>query len=154
MKPPTHTLDPLTRLTRSDRREWRAAAKRAQREHEAEQLATLQGLARSGSKVTGMVTEESSFGFCDPVEMIIEGRRIRAWRVYRPALARLREALTTIAHVPLSSAGRYGPYWVLTFKVATEPLVILVDRLTLLPEWGGSQVWAGAPVGPVVGVTV
>ncbi len=146
------TLDPLNRLSRSDRREWRAAARRAQREHEAEQLAALQGLAETGSQVTGMITGDSTFGFCTPVEMIIDGRRLRAWRAYRPALAALREALTNIANVPLASASRYGPYWVLTFKLATEPLVLLVDRLTLLPDRGGMQTLAPAPCGPLAGV--
>jgi hypothetical protein len=145
-------LDPLNRLSRSERREWRAAARRAQREHEAEQLAALQGLAQIGSQVTSMITGESAFGFCTPVEMIIDGRCLRAWRVYRPALATLREALTSIANVPLAGASRYGPYWVLTFKLATEPLVLLVDRLTLLPDRGGFHTRAPAPTGPVVGV--
>ena len=86
--------------------------------------------------------------------MIIDGRRLRAWRVYRPALTALREALSTIANVPLAGAGRYGPYWVLTFKLAAEPLVVLVDRLTLLPERGGSSAWASLPVGPLAGMVV
>jgi hypothetical protein len=151
MKPNT-TLDPLSNLSRSERRQWRSAAKQTQRRHEAEQLAALQGLAQTGTPVTGMIANETSFGFCDPVEMIIDGRRLRAGRVYRPAVAALREALSTIANVPLASAGRYGPYWVLTFKLATEPLVMLVDRLTLLPDRGGSSTWTVTPAGPLVGV--
>jgi hypothetical protein len=146
------TLDPLSRLSRSDRREWRAAARRAQREHEAEQLAALQGLAQTGSQVTDMITGDPAFGFCTPVEMIINGRRLRAWQAYRPALAALRDALTNIANVPLAGASRYGPYWVLTFKLATEPLVLLVDRLTLLPDRGGLQTFGPAPSGPLAGV--
>lgn len=145
-------LDPLNNLSRYDRRRWRAAARRAQREHEAEQLAALQGLAQTGTPITGMIAVESSFGFCDPVEMIIDGRRLRAGRVYRPAVAALREALSTIANVPLAGASRYGPYWVLTFKLATEPLVMLVDCLTLLPDRGGSSTLASAPAGPLAGV--
>ncbi len=151
MKPNT-ILDPLDGLSRSERREWRAAARRGQREHEAEQLAALQGLAQTGTPVTGMITGPTSLGFCDPVEMIIDGRRLRAGRVYRPAVAALRDALSTIANVPLAGASRYGPYWVLTFKLATEPLVMLVDRLTLLPDRGGSSTWTSAPAGPLAGV--
>jgi hypothetical protein len=147
---PNPILDPLSRLSRTERREWRTAARRAQREHEAEQLAALQGLAETGSHVTGMITGDSAFGFCTPVEMIIDGRRLTAWRAYRPALAALREALSSIANVPLAGASRYGPYWVLTFKLATEPLVLLVDRLTLMPDRGGFQTWAPAPPGPLV----
>jgi hypothetical protein len=151
MKPNT-IFDPISHLSRSERRQWRAAARRTQRDHEAEQLAALQGLAQSGTPVTGMIATETSFGFCDPVEMIIDGRRLRAGRVYRPAVAALREALSTIANVPLAGASRYGPYWVLTFKLATEPLVMLVDRLILLPDRGGSSTWTATPAGPVVGV--
>ena len=53
---PTTTLDPLNRLSRSERRDWRATARRAQRDHEAEQLAALRGMAQIGSHVTAMVT--------------------------------------------------------------------------------------------------
>jgi hypothetical protein len=149
---PNNILDPVGRMSRSERREWRAATRRGQREHEAEQLAALKGLAESGTPVTGMIATETSFGFCDPVEMIIDGRRLRAGRVYRPAVTALREALATIANVPLAGASRYGPYWVLTFKLATEPLVMLVERLTLLPDRGGSSTWTSVPTGPLVGV--
>jgi hypothetical protein len=71
-------------------------------------------------------------------EMIIDGRRVRAGRVHRRTLSKLRDSLTSIATVPLTAVGRYGPYWVLTFRTATEQLVLLVEHLTLMPEWGGS----------------
>jgi hypothetical protein len=80
--------------------------------------------------------------------MIIEGRRVRGNRVHRPTLAALKDALSSIASVPLSAATRYGPYWVLTFKTAAEPLVVLVDRLTIVPDWGGGLARAHMPTGP------
>jgi hypothetical protein len=151
---PTTTQGPLDGLSSSERRQWRSHARRVAREHEAEQLAALRGLAENGSPVTGMVTVDSSFGTGGPVEMIIAGRRLRAWRAYRPAVAALKDAVSSIASVPLAGVSRYGPYWVLTFKLATEPLVVLVDRLTLLPDWGGAYGWNPAPMGPLAGMTV
>lgn len=88
-----------------------------------------------------------------PAEMIIDGRRLRAGRIQRRALAALRDGLSGLAAVPLTAVGRYGPYWVLTFRLAKEPLVVLVDHLTLLPDWGGSGGWA-APRGPFAAVGV
>jgi len=151
---PTTTLDSLDGLSRSERRRWRSAARRVAREHEAEQLAALRGLAATGSHVTGMVAADSSYGLGGPVEMIIDGRRLRAWRAYRPAISVLKDALTSITSVPLAGVTRYGPYWVLTFKLAAEPLVVLVDRLTLLPDWGGQPGWGSAPIGPFAGIAV
>jgi hypothetical protein len=138
--------DPVQRMSRSERRGWRRADRRAVREHENSQLEALRDMAHTGSAVTSMLSGAES-DFTGSVEMIIEGRRLRAARVYRPTLAKLKEALGSIAAVPLLAVGRYGPYWVLTFKVATETLVVLADRITLLPEWGGTN-WLGVPVRP------
>lgn len=138
--------DPFERMSRSERRGWRQADRRAVREHEDFQLAALIGMAQTGGAVTGMLAGGGT-ELTSSVEMIIEGRRLRAARIYRPTLAKLKEALGSIAAVPLLAVGRYGPYWVLTFKLATEPLVVLVDRLTLLPDWGGSN-WLGSPIRP------
>ena len=146
--------DPIQRLSLSERRRWRSAERKTRLEHDAEQLAALQGMAQLQSSVTSMLTEDSPVGIGAPVEMIIDGRRLRAWRVYRPTLAALKEALTSLATVPLLGVGRYGPYWVLTFKLATEPLVVLADRLTLLPDWGGSFGWGVMPSGPVAQLVV
>jgi hypothetical protein len=148
----TTGTDPLDGLSRSERRRWRADSRRVAREHEAAQLAALRGLAEAGCPVTGMVTADFALGLGGPVEMIIDGRRLRAWRAYRPAVAALKDALSTIAHVPLAGVSRYGPYWVLTFKLAAEPLVILVDRLTLMPDWGGQPGCSAGTGGPLVGV--
>ena len=93
-----------------------------------------------------MVTGGTASPLTDSVEMLIEGKRVRAHRVPRPTLAALKDALASIAGLPLAAAGRYGPYWVLTFKTAAEPLVVLVDRLTILPDWGGGAVSGLGPV--------
>lgn len=142
--------DPIEQLSRAERRGWRLAARRAQKDHEADQLATLQGFVAAGTAVTGLVSSASSTLLTESVEMVIDGRRIQAHRVHRPTLAALKEALASIATVPLAAAGRYGPYWVLTFRTAAEPLVVLVDRLTILPDWGGGSGRMSAPTGPVM----
>ena len=146
--------DPFTKLPRTERRRWKAAERRAEKDHEAEQLATLQGIAQTGGAVTRMTATDSPSGMASALEIVIEGRRLRAGRVYRPTLSVLKESLSSITHVPLAGVSRYGPYWVLTFKLATEPLVMLVDRLTLLPDWGGSSPWSGGPGSPLVHVAV
>ena len=82
------------------------------------------------------------------------GRRLRTGRIHRRSLAALREALSTIAAVPLTAVGRYGPYWVLTFRVATEHLVVLADQLTLLPDWGGPGGRVAVASGPLASAGV
>lgn len=144
--------DPIDRLSRRERREWRAAAKRVQRVHEIDQMATLNGLAAAGSGVTGVSgdPEATAAGLATaPVELIIEGRRLRVGRIHRPTLAKLRDAMSRAAALPLTRVGRYGPYWVLTFRLATEQLVLLADHLTLLPDLGGPGGRELAPAGPL-----
>lgn len=146
--------DPIGRFSRSERRQWASASRRAVKDHEAEQLATLRGIAQTGGAVTRVNSTDSPSGIASSLEIVIEGRRLRAARVCRPTMAVLKEALSSITHVPLSGVSRYGPYWVLTFKLATEPLVMLVDRLTLLPDWGGSGPWSGGSSGPLAQLAV
>lgn len=144
--------DPLAGLTRADKRSWRASERRVTHEHESEQLAALLGLAAAGGGVTGLSTpseDGSPARPAPPVEMIIQGRRLRAARIPRRSLSALREAISSIAAVPLTAVSRYGPYWVLTFKLATEQLVVLVDQLTLLPDWSGPGGRDRTPVGPL-----
>ena len=165
----SHNENPLPRLSRAEKRAWRLAERRARTDHDTEQLAALLGMAASGGGVTGLVTPVDSVDSADSgdllgagvelatsAEMIIDGRRLRAGRVHRRTLSKLRESLTTIATVPLTAVGRYGPYWVLTFRTATEQLVILVEHLTLLPDWGGSGGRELIPAGasPFAGVGV
>ena len=143
--------DPLRSLGFSERRAWRAAERRALRDHDVDQMAALLGLAAAGGGVTRLTTppdDDPTPLPATPVELIIDGRRLRAGRVPRPSLTKLREAVSGIASVPLTAVGRYGPYWVLTFRLATEQLVLLVDHLTLLPDWGGSGGRELSPTGP------
>lgn len=137
--PAFRSNDPIGRLTHSERRAWKSLERRTRRDHDREQMETLRSLAAEGSGVTGLRTPETRDDYFEmaPVEMIISGRRLRIARMPRRAVAALREAMSTIALVPLTAVGRYGPYWVLTFKTTTEQLVVLADRLTLLPDWGG-----------------
>ena len=53
--------------------------------------------------------------------------------------------------VALLTASRYGPYWVLTFELATAPLVVLVDKLSILPDRHGDSTPLAAPTAPVDG---
>lgn len=145
--------DPFSSLPWSERRAWRSAERQVTKDHEAQQLAALRTLAQTGTGVTGVTTpaDPPPDGFrsgVTPVEMIIDGRRVRAARMPRRSLAALRDALSSLASVPLTAVGRYGPYWVLTFRLATEPLVVLADHLTLLPDWGGPG-GRRAPTGPL-----
>lgn len=146
--------DPIGRFSRSERRQLAAAARQAVKDHESEQLATLRGIAQAGGAVTRVEATDSPSGIASALEIVIEGRRLRAGRVYRPTMAVLKDALSSITHVPLAGVSRYGSYWVLTFKLATEPLVMLVDRLTLLPDWGGSSPWSGGSGSPLAQLAV
>ena len=151
------TADSLPGLNLSDRRAWRATERRARRDHDTDQMAALLGLAAAGGGVTGLMTPPEDGTLprpATPVEIIIDGRRLRAGRVPRRSLAKLRDAVSTIASVPLTAVGRYGPYWVLTFRLATEQLVVLVDHLTLLPDWGGSGGRELSPTGPFAALGV
>ena len=158
----SHTENQLPRLNRAEKRAWRLAERRAQTDHDTEQLAALLGMAAAGGGVTGLVTPgdpaESGAGIelGTSAEMIIDGRRLRAGRVHRRTLSKLRDSLTSIATVPLTAVSRYGPYWVLTFRTATEQLVVLVEHLTLLPEWGGGGGRELIPAGasPFAGIGV
>jgi hypothetical protein len=149
----SRTHDPLARLSRPERHAWRVAARRARYDHEAEQLATLRVYAESETPITAIVGDaEPSSGpaaliGAGPFEVFIGGRRLRG-RICRPALAAMKDAISTLASVRLLNVGRYGPYWVLTFRLAAEPFVVLADRLTLLPDWGGLGARAGHPLVP------
>jgi hypothetical protein len=142
------TAKPL-QLTLRQRWAWRRVDRRVRRDHESEQMTALRAMAAGGLGVTGVTASEGTLPGAQ-VEMIIAGRRLRAARMSRRAASALREAVSAVAAVPLTTVGRYGPYWVLTFRTAAEPLVVLADRLTLLPEWGGPGGRAPVPVRPVL----
>jgi hypothetical protein len=126
------TGDPLPCLSRRERRRWRQAERRVLREREAWQLATLRNLAAVGGRLTTLAYEHSG-RYAAAAEFFIDGRRIRAAPVHRPTLSALTQALAGTPAIPLLAAGRYGPYWVLTFDLTAAPLVVLAGRLSILP---------------------
>jgi hypothetical protein len=125
--------DPLDFLSVRERRTWRRAERRALRDHDAQQLTTLRSLAGTGGGLTGLLYRDSG-GHTASAEFIIGDKRIRAGRVHRPALRALAQAIAAVPAVPLLTAGRYGPYWVLTFGLPTVPLAVLADKLIILPH--------------------
>jgi hypothetical protein len=110
------------------------------REHEAGQLATLRGLSATGGRLIALAYQYSG-GYAAAVEFTIDEKRIRAAPVHRPTLATLARALGCGPPISLVAAGRYGPYWVLTFDLATAPLAVLADRLCILPGRPDGPAW-------------
>jgi hypothetical protein len=143
-------VGPLEFLSGRERRQWRRAERRALRDHDAEQLATLRNLAATGGGLTGLLYRDSG-GHTAPTEFVIAGKRIRAERVHVPALRALTQALAVMPAVPLLAASRYRPFWVLTFQLPTAPVAVLADALTILPDQHGGPTWP-ATLTPPVGV--
>jgi hypothetical protein len=142
--------DPLAFMSHPERRKWRRAERRIVREHSAQQLTTLRSLGAAGGGLTGLIYTDSG-GYAVSAEFIIAGKRIRAGCVYRSTLNALTQALGSMPAVALLTASRYGPYWVLTFEVATGPLAVLVDRLSILPDRHGGSAPLTLPAAPVDG---
>lgn len=142
--------EPLAFMSFPERRRWRQVERRAVREHNAQQLTTLRILAATGGALTSLIYPDSG-GYATSAEFMIAGTRIRAGRVHRPTLSALTQALGCMPTVALLTASRYGPYWVLTFELATAPLVVLVDKLSILPDRHGDSTPLAAPTAPVDG---
>lgn len=128
--------DPLASLSRRARRGWRQAERRGVRAHQAQQLATLRNMAAARARLTGLLYRNAG-GHAIAAEFLIADKRIRVGQAHRPTLGALAEALGSVATVPLLAAGRYGPYWVLTFELPAAPLPVLADQLSILPERHG-----------------
>jgi hypothetical protein len=128
--------DPLAFLSRSERRRWCRAERRLQRHHDAGQLAMLRNIAAAGGGLTRLLCRDS-YGQATAAEFEIAGARIQVGRAHRPTVGALNEALASALAVPLLAAGRYGPYWVLTFGQPDGPLAVLADNLTIIPGWHG-----------------
>jgi hypothetical protein len=143
--------DPLAVMSRSERGKWRQAERRIVREHNARQLTTLRSLAATGGGLTSLICPDSG-GYATSAEFMIAGQRIRAGRVHRAALSALTQALGSTPAVALLAAGRYGPCWVLTFDLATAPLVVLADKLSILPDRPGGSAPLAVPTAPAGGV--
>jgi hypothetical protein len=137
--------DPLARMSCLERRKWRQAERRVMREHDARQMTTLRSLAATGARLNSLIYPDSG-GYATSAEFVIAGKRIRAGRVRRLTLSALAQALASMPAVALQTASRYGPYWVLTFESATAPLVVLVDKLAILPDRHGGPGRLPAPV--------
>jgi hypothetical protein len=142
--------DPLTFMSRPERRQWRRAERRIVRDHDARQLTTLLSLAATGGGLTSLSYPDSG-GYATSAEFIIAGQRVRAGRVCHSALGALTRALHSMPAVALLTAGRYGPCWVLTFELATGPLVVLADRLAILPGRNGGSAPLTRPTAPAGG---
>lgn len=141
---------PLDFLSRRERRKWRQAERRALRDHDEQQLTVLRSLAATGGGLTGLLYRDSG-GYTASAEFVIAGKRIRAGRVHRRELNALTQAIAALSAVPLLAAGRYRPYWVLTFELPTAPLAVLADKLTVLPERRGGSTWPTALTPPAGG---
>jgi hypothetical protein len=135
-------------LSRPERREWRQAERRALRDHDSQQLTTLRSLAATGGTLTSLIYPDCVWCVTS-AEFMIAGKRIRAGRVYRPTLIALTRAFGRMPAVPLLTAGRYGPFWVLTFDLPAAPLAVLADKLFILPDRHGSSASPAAPTTPV-----
>ena len=125
--------EPFAFMSFPERHRWRQVERRTVREHNAQQLTTLRILAATGGALTSLIYPDSG-GYATSAEFMIAGTRIRTERVHRPTLSALTQALGCMPTVALLTASRYGPYWVLTFELATAPLVVLVDKLSILPR--------------------
>jgi hypothetical protein len=136
--------DPAVFLTGRERRAWRRAERRARRDHDAQQLTTLQTLAAAGGALTSVLYRDVG-GHTAPAEFIVADKRIRAGGVHRPVLRALAQAVAAVPAVRLLGADRYGPYWVLTFQLPAAPFAVLVDKLTILPDRHDGPDWPGAP---------
>jgi hypothetical protein len=119
-------------LSGRERRRWCQAERRALRQHEAWQLATLRNLAATGGRLTALACQTAG-GYTSAAEFIIDGKRILVAPVHRPTLCALAQAFADMPAVPLLAASRYGPCWVLTFEVSAAPLVLLAGRLSIDP---------------------
>ena len=128
--------DPLDCLSRSERRSWRRAELRLRSDHDAGQLAMLRAIAAAGGGLTGLLCQVGG-GPATAAEFVVAGTRIQVGRAHRLTLAALSEALASARAVPLLAAGRYGPYWVLTFGRPDGPLAVLADKLTIIPDGPG-----------------
>jgi hypothetical protein len=116
-----------------ERRRFCCIERSVVRDHEAGQLAILRGLAAARGGLTSVLSRSQG---CQAVsaELVIGGRRVQIGRMHRGTVGALAGAVAGTAPVPLLAAGRYGPYWVLTFGLAAAPLPVLADRLVVLPD--------------------
>jgi hypothetical protein len=141
--------DPLQRLYRADCRRWRRLDRHAQQVLDSQQLALIRRLAGSGAEVASIgPVATPGFPICT-VDLIVGSRRLTG-RMPKTARVALDAAIAS-GPVRLASAGRYGPYWTLTFAGRGAPLVVLVARLSVSGLAGGAGDAADRPVEELVG---
>jgi hypothetical protein len=143
------TADPLERLSRADRRRWRRLDRRARQVLEAQQLALIRRLAVSGAEVESVGPIDGSEWPACGVELTVGSRRLTG-RMPKTARVALNAAVAS-GPVQLASAGRYGPYWTLTFAGRGAPLVVLMAHLSVSGPAGGAGDAASLPVEELVG---
>jgi hypothetical protein len=132
---------PLDRLSRADRRRWRRLDAGARAELDGQQLRRLRRLAEERVTVDSVHGLEASVAGVAVVELGISGWRL-VGRVTAWAGSLLETAVAT-GSVRLTAAGRYGPYWTLSFAGEEAPLTLLVSQLIVSGADGG----AGRDVG-------
>jgi hypothetical protein len=117
------TVEGAVRSEQLDRFEWAGRRAPGWRLWEAQ-------LDRRG----GVERPERAYPLAVAVECFVGGRRLvgrasdSAWASLEAAMAR--------GPVQLGGAGRYGPFWTLTFEGRAGPLVVLANRVALLPSPG------------------
>jgi hypothetical protein len=134
-------------LSGPEHRTWRQVERRALRDHNAQQLATLRNLAATEGALTSLIYPDGG-AHVTSAEFMIAGKRIRAGRIYRPTLMSLTQALGRTPMIRLLTASRYGPFWVLTFDLAPAPLAVLADKLFIPSDRHGSPASPAAPPEP------
>ena len=136
--------DPVEGLSWAERLRWRTAARRITRNHDAEELAVLKGLAAGRWPVMSVGSFQRELLSVGPVQFLVGRQRVIATRVHPVAWTSL-EAAAGAGGLTLTGAGRYGAGWTLTFEGPAGPLVILAERVVLRRSDGGNLADGPAP---------
>jgi hypothetical protein len=112
-------------------------------------LALIRRLAVSQAEVDSVaLVDRPQLPICW-VELTVGSRRLTG-RMPKTARVALNAAVAS-GPVRLASAGRYGPYWTLTFAGRSAPLVVLMAQLSVSGPTGGAGDGADRPVKQLVG---
>ena len=130
--PPSYPLD---RLPRADRRRWRRLDAEARAVLDAQQLRRVRRLAEDRATVDSARCLEASSPWVTVLALGVGGWRL-VGRVAAWAGAVL-EAAVASGSVQVVAAGRYGPYWTLSFNGREAPVTLLVSHLILSEVHGG-----------------
>ncbi|MGH9115013.1 MAG: hypothetical protein ACRDWW_04200 [Acidimicrobiales bacterium] len=134
--------DPLGRLTRRERRSWRAAERRVVAEHDHQVSAALQSLG--GTPVDAVRALPSG-----AVEVVAGGLEVRLAGVADLPCAALSVLVRRPCHV--AGAGRYGRFWWLAIDADSGGFspraTVLGSRIVVTPSGSGNRP-AGSGNGP------